>query len=203
MSLDLEVWRKICRDGKWQRPAFCHERQIDVIDGARCVSYTNDAATVLQNQTRETLQRGEIGQGMSLKRLTHSMNGNIVNLDWKAAELHIQTSTERDVCRKLLNLHGEKFMIWALQVYSDKSQTSLGGNSFLLYPSQVTILNFSEEWRRAHITKVDTIVDYLLVREDTQTRRLGHVSAESEESTKVPRFFILHALHNRTEKRMK
>lgn len=88
---------------------------------------------------------------MSTKRLTLQMNGNIENLACKSAELQSQPATKLDVCEELLKIHSEKSIVQGLQLYSDKYQATIAGNGVMFYSSQVTIFNFSEEWRKAHI----------------------------------------------------
>lgn len=170
-------------------------KQTDVIDGVRYSVYSKGFATVLQNQTRKNLQSGIIGQVVSKKCLTNQMNVNTENLACKGTEPHNQTSRKLDVCQRLPVLHSEKFLVEAPQLKKRKLYTTLGEHTFLLYPLQVTHLTFTDKLRRAHLTRGDTIVHYLLVQKDTQTRRLGHVSAESEKRTKATRLFSLHVLH--------
>lgn len=61
---------------------------------------------------------------------------------------------------------------------------------FCFFPLHVTILNFTEERGRVHITRGDIIMTYLLAQKDNQTRRPKQVSAESEGSTKVISFYL-------------
>lgn len=49
--------------------------------------------------------------------------------------------------------------VGCLQLFSDKSRTSLNGGSLSAYRLQITLLNLSEEQRRGHIVSGRTIFD--------------------------------------------
>lgn len=61
---------------------------------------------------------------------------------------------------------GIEFAVACLQLLSDKSHVSLNARPLVLYPLQVALLNFFEEWRRHHITSVRAVTAYLPVRFD-------------------------------------
>lgn len=63
------------------------------------------------------------------------------------------------------------------------------------YPLHMTLLNFVEGWRRAHVTTKNTIVPYLPVRNKIYSDYGLHSSFAFKEDTKLTQNFHLKELH--------
>lgn len=144
-----------CLDEDLQRVKMTSEgleKGMDVNDGVRSAGYKKYLAAVSKNRTSKTSQSETTGQKVSMNPFTHQMNSNSDSLASDATDIRLQTSTKLDVCWNQLELHGGKFIAGALLLYSDKSQATLGGR-VLFYSLDVKILNYTEEWRKARITR--------------------------------------------------
>ena len=59
--------------------------------------------------------------------------------------------------------HSVRSFVGLLQIYSDKSMTSLRASSLPFYPIHCTLLNFKEHTRRMFISTQQTMVGHLSV----------------------------------------
>ena len=79
----------------------------------------------------------------------------------RMAKFHVQLSDEETVFWKSLVANGSESFAGLLQIYSDKTSTTLKSRGFKFYPVHLVLLNFKETLRRKLITSGRTIVGYL------------------------------------------
>ena len=75
----------------------------------------------------------------------------------------IKKSQNRCISWRTLAADGDESFIAMVQIYSDKSQTSLKTSALKFYPLHLTLFNFKEEWRRRVISSGESIIGYLPV----------------------------------------
>ena len=94
---------------------------------------------------------------------SHPLNAAIGLSAIPLVEKAVKSSSDPEVLWETAKCDGTQSMVGCLQVYSDKSVTSLTSHSFVFYPLHLTLINFSEERRRSLIGNGSTVVAYLPV----------------------------------------
>lgn len=92
------------------------------------------------------------------------MSSNIGNLGCSATEKFSKRHEYVEVMLKYNRKDSEQSFIVAIQLFSDKSFTSLGENDIEFYPVHLTLFNFTEQWLKSYIKNGDNILAYLPVR---------------------------------------
>ena len=142
--------------------------------------YFRDPVKVLQSQIEMTLKEGLITDpSQEITVRTHPMNSDIGVGAVPRAKLAIEQCIFGDVSWRTENSDGEKSSIGLLQVYSDKSQTSLNSSALTFYPMHLTLQNFNEEWRKKHIQSGKTVVAFLPVSFEIEESGDNRVNAYS------------------------
>lgn len=135
---------------------------------------------------------------MTSDTYTHPLNSVIGQKSFRVAEVEIKASQNRDICWRTLGRDGEQSCIGGLQLFSDKSQTSLKAGALSFYPLHVTLVNFLEDWRRQHICEGRTVTAYLPVGFLTQ-EKLDISTGSGKRKKRVTRLELLRALHECVE----
>lgn len=94
-----------------------------------------------------------------------------------------------------MRLYEEQSAVGATKVYSDKPHTTVWAHSVSLYPSHVTLLNFTEECRRENTSSARTIVVYLPVQIKTFNTMPNTTTSAIEVTSKINRVLTLQALY--------
>lgn len=199
-SIDLMRSYKTTRmEGKLMRGGF-EKRVMTASNGLKYELYCRNPVDVLVDQVAKTPSDGVVTVHGERDVYCHPLNSFIGKYACPAAERAIKQDCDSSVSWKTYAEDGVQSAIGCLQIFSDKSQTSLKAGSLVFYPLHVTLLNFTEEWRRAHITSGRTITSYLPVT----------FSAEGDSHTvqlrvgckwkSFPRIQVLRALHESVER---
>lgn len=93
-----------------------------------------------------------------------------------------------------MSQHGEQSVIGAAQVYSDKSQTTLGAHEIYFYSLHVPLLYFTEEWHRENVCSRRTIFAYSSVQNKPYAVTTNTSPAEFQEIVTITRLLFLYAL---------
>lgn len=172
------------------------QKVVEYEDGISFVSYRRNACDVIREQVSNAPQSGFLSSATCVDTVTHPMNSNIGVFGGRAVKEQIELSQKRDVFWRTISLHGEQSGVGAIQVYSDKSQTTLGAHALFFYPLHVTLLNFTEEWRRANISSGRTIVAYLPVHNEPLNETKNTPTNAIQIPSKITRLLSLRALHS-------
>lgn len=180
-------------EGRLRREGF---KRIEEKDGdVKFEWHWRNPINILQRQIATTPSTGLIITPCSGDIITHPLNSRLGNEAFPCAEAYIKSHSNIDVIWMDSATDNEQSFIAGLQLFSDKSQTSLSSGSVQFYPLHVTLLNFTEEYRRRHIMNGDTIVAYLPVRYDIKNVQDDGEEQRVKENSKVSRLFMLRMLH--------
>lgn len=84
------------------------------------------------------------------------MNSSIEVLACRVINERNELSQNGDVfCQ---SLHRDQFLVGAIQVYSDRLQTTPEAHAVFFYSSHVALHKFTEDWRETYISSWRTIV---------------------------------------------
>lgn len=131
-----------------------------------CLIYRRSPVRVLQGQIRESSSPSTIfnrHSHESHESFTHPMTSELGNTGVEAVRNAIMSHTERGVFWHDTDTSFESSFVGLVQIYSDKSQNSLKSSSFQFYPLHITLLNFSDEYRKKCIVAGKTFVAFLPV----------------------------------------
>lgn len=131
--------------------------------GTVYVMYTKNSVILNQDRVRQT---SEIDLILSIPKnatVCHPMNGNVDSTAFLAASKRIKSSFEHSVSQKYRHIDGFQSVVMCLQIFSDKSQTSLSAEAIQFYPLHVTLQNVKENARQKHALNDATVVAFLPV----------------------------------------
>lgn len=97
---------------------------------------------------------------------THPVNSMVGRRGFPQAERDIKRCGDVYVSYNVIQNGGQQSFVGGLQIFSDKSQTSLIAGASKIYPLHGTFFNLSEEERREHISQRRTVIEYLRMRFD-------------------------------------
>lgn len=102
-----------------------------------------------------------------------------------------------DIFRGTLHTDSDQSAIGCLQLFSNKSETSLSSGAFIFYPMNSTLLNFTEKTRPDHISNYLTVFAYLPIRfdstqNDNESDSRGPYLGNKHKSGRVSIFRSLH-----------
>ena len=148
----------------YERLGF-RQQIVSVPEGVRCKFYMRDPIEVLKLQLRSSRRQNTIYEYVrevnrrNERIFKHPLSGKLASEGFPKITEAIKRSTRPDVCwdTSLNNFVG------AIQLYSDKSSTSLACSAMTFYPLHLTLLNFSHDLRRRLIQRGDTKVAFLPV----------------------------------------
>ena len=162
--------------------------------------FMRDPIEVLRTQFEHTLIEDiVIDPTDNFTTRTHPMNSEMgVGAARKAIE-EIKCSSDPEVFWRNMKVHRSQSIMALLQLYSDKSQTSLSQNNFSFYPVHINFLNFKERVRREHISSGRSIFAYLPVQynisNDEEIIKNIEVNERKKGNKYVRRVQVLKALH--------
>lgn len=148
---------------------FEYRSIVEPSQGIRFEMYMRSPVSSLSNQIkgatrREILFHPTRPDKGDLEEFCHPMMSELGQLGVPAVRNEIIRCKEENVrWREKDDIDGESF-VGLVQLYSDKSKTSLSDNAFTFYPIHATLLNFSEEYRRHLISSGQTFLAFLPVK---------------------------------------
>lgn len=131
--------------------------------GVPAEMYVRDAVSVLREQVASVRMEQLVTQTCASEVSTHVMNSELGCVAAPLVQRAVQTSTDCGVSWRTKQRDGEESFVGFLQLYSDKSQTSMKSSAFSLYPFHATLLNLTEDARREQIVSGRSVVAYLPV----------------------------------------
>lgn len=134
----------------------------------QCDLYMRSPLEVLSKQirgaSRYTCLFNDPTDGIESGTYSHPMNSQLGTKGEKAVRNAIMSCKEENVMWHDNENSAESSFAGMVQLYSDKSSTSLKQSSFQFYPMHVTLLNFSEQYRRKCIVHGMSVVAFLPVK---------------------------------------
>ena len=162
--------------------------------GSSCKMYMRDPLEVLKFQLTKSRRQNTIYEHVrEVNRkheriFNHPLSGKLASEGFPKILESIKRCARSDVCWDT----SRNNFVGAVQLYSDKSSTSLGCNTMTFYPLHVTLLNFSNELRRRLIQAGDTKFAFLPV----------HLSKAGEKASSDRRL-SMKLLHHALERALK
>lgn len=122
--------------------------------------YEKDPEKVLHKQVLLNPRSGIIAKPVDTetKVISHPRNAKIGRLGCRVAEMFIMNTEQKEVFWGMTREHGDQSFIGAAQGFSDKFVIALGANAYEFNPLHLTLLKFTEEWRRYPVQHGHTIV---------------------------------------------
>lgn len=146
-----------------ERKGFRKET-IRTEDGVACEIYLRNPIEVIKEQISFCASNDIILQpAETIDIRTHPMNSNLGVKAVKKVIAAIKLSTDDSVFWRNRNEHDTESFVALVQLYSDKTQTSLNQSSFSFYPIHLNLLNFKESFRRENISSGRSIAAFLPV----------------------------------------
>lgn len=143
---------------------FKKQTVTDPATSISCELYLRSAVEVLARQISDVSNKSCFFHPPSEKEKNcHPMMAELGKHGISAISNSIKGSTESDVLWYDCVSAIESSFVGLVQIYSDKSKTSLKESAFLFYPLHITLLNFSEEHRRKCIVNGSTFLAFLPV----------------------------------------
>lgn len=159
---DIKQRRRIELSDSLTKQGFVEHKRRSASEMSYAV-YCRDPLHVIREQVRLTPTSDIIIRYIPSEEYSHPLNSGIGRNVLPLAEDYIQRHTNNDVRWHSIHSDGEQSCIGCLQLFSDKSQTSLSAGAFKFYPIHITLLNFTETTRRKHICDGRTVFAYLPV----------------------------------------
>lgn len=137
-------------------------------EGMNCEVYLRSPIEVLRLQIRgssasSTIFNATVGDVLE-EGYSHPMMAELGKYGEKAVRDTVMSRSEQDIMWHDETNSTERSFAGMIQLYSDKSQTSLKESSFQFYPMHMTLLNFSEQDRRQNIVSGRTTIAFLPVK---------------------------------------
>lgn len=146
-------------------------RKLTMTDGTEMIHYdiyVRSPIELLQSQIRGSSSRStffnySMNSGND-ESYCHPMMAQLGKHGERTVRNIVMSCSEQKVIWHSDQNSTEKSFAGMIQLYSDKSQTSLKESSFQFYPIHLALLNYSEEYRRQCIVKGMTTVAFLPVK---------------------------------------
>ena len=143
---------------------FTKRTLIDPTTDVCCDIYARSPLQVLQNQIAGTSQDtcffDPAGNGTTFN---HPMMGELGQYGVKSISKAIMRSANNGILWHDKITSAEFSFVGLVQIYSDKSRTSLKESAFQFYPIHITLLNFHDDYRRKCIVNGSTFLAFLPV----------------------------------------
>ncbi|NJK52916.1 MAG: hypothetical protein HC936_08975 [Leptolyngbyaceae cyanobacterium SU_3_3] len=131
--------------------------------GLSCTLFLKNAASVLEQQISAVNNDDFYHEPGPQVPQSHPMNAKLGVFARDAVEQHIKSSEMLESIWNIGSHDKWKSVVGCVQLYSDKSQTSLKAGGLTFYPLHITLMNFSEKIRRLQIMSGATVLGYLPV----------------------------------------
>ena len=138
----------------------------DPDSGIECDVYMRSPAGVLQKQIKGSSTSNTVYNPNERTRdeeISHPLHGKLGREGVPAVTNLIMSHTGRESMWCTEENNGKQSFVGMLQLYSDKSQTTLKESAFQFYPFHITLLNFTEPYRRNCIINGLSLVAFLPV----------------------------------------
>ena len=134
----------------------------DPVSEVYCDLYLRSTLEVLRNQIAGASTNTSFFQSPEPNgKFNHPMTADLGQSGLKAVSSAVMRSLDdENMWHNEINSNESSF-VGLVQVYSDKSKTSLKESAFQLYPLHATLLNFHEEYRRKCIVNGSTFLVFL------------------------------------------
>lgn len=129
--------------------------------GGQASMYVRDIVSVVSDQIRSVPNAHLYTNDSSHTPPTHPINAKVAREAHKLVKHTVQLNESIDVCWFDEQASSTTSFAGLVQLYTDKTQTSLKNTAMTFYPLHVTFLNFSEQMRREIIVSGSSIVAFL------------------------------------------
>lgn len=123
---------------------------------------------------------------------TNPMRAELGQTASVAVQRAVQSSLDDKVIWKTMEHDGRQSFVGFVQIYSDKSATTLKARGFSFYPIHLVLLNFSTDLRSQLITSAATVVGYLPVGFDDSDSSLNESQGKADARYRKQRRQVIH-----------
>lgn len=182
------------------RNGFAERRIFDNTGRFWGTMYARNPIDVLRKQIQACNESNTFFQPVCMvkdnaRMFYHPLHTPFCEEVYKHTVANVMKDPSRDVFWHTDGANDSKSFVGYLQLYSDKSSTTMKASGLVSYPIHITLLNFHKEYRNTCIMSGETILAYLPVNISPHEESIVEESGEQRKGT-VDRSIRMNILHN-------